>query len=211
MEVRNVGMSSGGTYLEERGSPVSDEPEPSVERAAELMVEADVAQRRSQREAARAAADVAHAARQQAIAELREAADDTWSSAIVQACVGGAVAVAQAVAAGVGGGAGAASGTAGEAAASTVGDDVATGLTIGASALAQAEPLIDVWSDRAELHRIEAQAAGDEAQSAGDEAQRLWSDAEASRAARGTHLEAAGRAVDLLEQGRLIAIGRESG
>jgi len=228
MEVRNVGMGSGGAYLGERGSAVSDEPARSVERAAELMVEADVEQRRTQREAARSASDAAHATRQQAIAELRAAADDTWSSAITQACIGAAAAVAQAVAAGVGGSAAAASGAAGEAAGAggaaeaaaraaqeaavaAARQELASGLNSGAAALAQAEPLIDVFADQAEGHRIASAEASDGAQLRGDEAQRLWSDAEASRAARGSHLEAAGRAVDLLEQGRLIAIGRESG
>jgi hypothetical protein len=218
MELRSVGMGSGGAYLEERGSAVSDEPEPSVERAAEVMVEADVEQRRTQREAARAAADVAHAARQQAIAELRAAADDTWSAAITQACIGGAAAVAQGVSAGA---AGVAQGAAGAASAATSAVEAggaagqaplwSTLVGIGGRALNDLEPALDPFDGMAEAHRIGSQERGDGAQVAGDEAQRLWSDAEASRAARGSHLEAAGRAVDLLEQGRLIAIGRESG
>lgn len=193
----------------------------SLDDLAALMVEADREQRSGARATRRALAEAARAERQAAIRAQREAASDAFDSAIVQAVVGGVAALAEGVAA-----IGAASaGTAAvEGAAATV-EGVATAteggalaavpwhrwVEIGAKALPHAAPIFDAPARSAEDHRIHSQEHADAAQWLDDQARLAGDDAEAARAAERSHVEAVGRAMDLIEQGRSVAIGREAG
>jgi len=225
MRPSEVGTSSGAAFAFVGAEAVAGDA-PSVEAAAELLVEADREERRTARQVADVWSEVARQKRRQALDEQRAAAQDGYSSALLQACVGGAVAVLRGVAA-VAGAALAAPGTevaatAGTAAAEAgadAGGAAATGVgeAIGskcmdavAGGLEAARPLFDEYARGAERHRIEAQGRSDEGQAAADREQRAESDAEAARSARRAHIDGLGRTIDLIERGRTIAIGRES-
>ncbi|MBN1773054.1 MAG: hypothetical protein JXB32_17440 [Deltaproteobacteria bacterium] len=185
----------------------------SLDEVATLMVEADREERNGARAAQRALAEAARAERRAAIHAQRAAAADAFDSAILQAVVGGLTAVAQGVAA-VGA---AEAATAVEGAAGSAAGDAAAGVPwhrwveIGAGALPHAAPLLDVPARRAEASRIRSQEYQDAAAFLEDRARQAGDDAEAARAARRAHVEAVGRALDSIEQGRSIAIGREAG
>jgi hypothetical protein len=70
--------------------------------------------------------------------------------------------------------------------------------------------LFDEWGRAAERHRLEAQGRVDEGQSCAERAQRAEAEAGEVRAVRRTQLDGLGRAIDLIERGGAIAIGRES-
>lgn len=194
--------------------------EVSLEEVATLMVEADREQRAGARAARRALAEAARAERQEAIRAQRAAASDAFGSAVVQAVIGGVTAMAQGVAA-IGAASAGAAAVEGAADAASAGSAAAEGtlagvpwhrwVAIGAEALPQATSLFDAPARWAEDHRIRAQEHSDEAAWLDDHARMAGDDAEAARAAERSHTEAVSRAVDLVEQGRSIAIGREAG
>lgn len=191
----------------------------SLDELAQLMVEADREDRNAARATARALAASARAERRAAIRDQRAAAADAFDSAVLQAVVGGLAAVAQGVAA-VGAAAAvgeAAAAAQGAVSAGAVGQAAPAGVPwhrwveLGAEVLPHSAPLLDQPARWAEANRIRAQEHQDAAAFLDDGVRRAVDDAEAARAARRAHVEAVGRAVDLIEQGRAIAIGREAG
>ena len=195
-------------------------PEVSLDEVAAMMVEADREQRAGARTTRQALAEAVRAERQAAIRAQREAAADVFDSAIVQAVLGGVTAVAQGAAA-IGAASAAAAVAEGTASAVSTGTAAAEGtlagvpwhrwVQIGADLLPHTAPLFDAPARSAEDHRLRAQEHSNEAAWLDDRARMAGDDAEAARAAERSHTEAVSRAVELVEQGRSIAIGREAG
>jgi hypothetical protein len=217
MTVERIGTGGAAPTWEPAAAEPSEQAvaipsDGALDELGELMIEADRADRSGARAAARALADAARAERRAAIRAQREAAEDVFHSAIVQAVVGGVAAVAQGVAA-----AGAAAATSGAGAGAAAGGEATEGLAwhdwveLGAGVLPHATPLLDQPARSAEANRIRSQEHQAAAAALDEGARQADGDAEAARSARGAHTAAWSRAIDLIEQGRAIAIGREAG
>jgi hypothetical protein len=170
--------------------------------------------------------------RREEIAEMRAAAEDRRSSAILRGALGGslevlkmgcqigAAAVAEA-AAGATGTAGATGGAAGAGAAGGAGaggtgslaEDPAFWLNLGGGAtgvVGAFVPAMDSYAAGADEHQIAARERGNEATEAGQGEQRAQEGERGAVAARRSLVDAVGRAHELSDRGVMIALSRDA-